>query len=92
VCGLQDQPQALVVQPGAVSEVEVSESEAVSQFPGVMRLLTSPPGLLKDWADLSERLERLDLCLPWPPSSSDSWLDWRLCREEEAVQQKERSE
>ena len=37
--GLQDQPQALVVQPGAVSEVEVSESEAVSQFPGVMRLL-----------------------------------------------------
>ena len=45
--GLQDQPQALVVQPGEVSEVEVSESEAdseaesdaVSQFPGVMRLL-----------------------------------------------------
>ena len=37
--GLQDQPQALVVQPGAVSEVKVSESEAVSQFPGVMRLL-----------------------------------------------------
>ena len=41
--GLQDQPQARVVQPGAVSEVEVSESEAeseaVSKFPGVMRLL-----------------------------------------------------
>ena len=37
--GLQDQPQALVVQPGAVSEVKVSESKAVSQFPGVMRLL-----------------------------------------------------
>ena len=29
--GLQDQPQALVVQPGAVSEVEVSESEAESE-------------------------------------------------------------
>ena len=39
--GLQDQPQALVVQPGAVSEVEVSESEADSEAEsdGVMRLL-----------------------------------------------------
>ena len=39
--GLQDQPQALVVQSGAVSEVEVSESEADSEAEsdGVMRLL-----------------------------------------------------
>ena len=61
---------------------------------GVKTLLTSPlkARVIKDWADLSERLERSDLCLPWPPSSSDGWLDWRLCREEEAVQQKERSE
>ena len=39
--GHQDQPQALVVQPGAVSEVEVSESKADSEAEsdGVMRLL-----------------------------------------------------